>query len=209
MLSASLSLHDLIAFRCSECDFDVCARCYAMAAGWVAPDTAPAPSDGAVSGARDGDTAEGGAAAPAAAAERSRSNGCSGAVLGATERSAEPPPPPPHPTRAPCRAPMAPCRAPLGVRTSGRVVVPPSYAEPKWFGDEGEEECRQRRGAPTTARGKAACSTARGSKGGKQRRGTKQRRSGSKQDELPDMDTDEQCEACELATWVDGNELLL
>jgi hypothetical protein len=31
----------------------------------------------------------------------------------------------------------------------------------------------------------------------------------SKQDELPDMDTDEQCEACELATWVDGNELLL
>ena len=177
-LSPSPSLHaecdPFIACRCSECDFDVCARCYAMAAGWVAPDLAPTPSDGAVSGARDGATAEGGAAAPAAAAERSRSNGCSGAVLSATERSAEPP----HPTRAPCRAPLAPCRAPLGVRTSGRVVVPPSYAEPKWFGDEGEEECRQRRGAPTTARGKAACSTARGSKGGKQRRGTKQRRSG-------------------------------
>ncbi len=31
----------------------------------------------------------------------------------------------------------------------------------------------------------------------------------SKLDELPNMDTDEQCEACELATWVDGNELLL
>ena len=136
-------------------------------------------------GARDGATTEGGAAAPAADRSRSngcpgavlsamgsRSNGCPGAVLSAMERSSEPPPaPPPHPTRAPCRAPM-------GVRSSGRVVVPPSYAETKWFGDEGEEEGRQRRGAPTTARGKAACSTARGSKGGKQRRGTKQRRSG-------------------------------
>jgi hypothetical protein len=181
-LSPSPSLHaecdPFIACRCSECDFDVCARCYAMAAGWVAPETARAPSDGAVSGAQDGATTEGGAAAPAA--DRSRSNGCSGAVLSATERSAEPPPPPPpHPTRAPCRAPLAPCRAPLGVRTSGRVVVPPSYAEPKWFGDEGEEEGRQRRGASTMARGKAAGSTARGPKGGKQRRGTKQRRSGS------------------------------